>query len=412
MKNTKSEEMTSIKLKLNRDRELVSGMYPLVFQVLYRRRKKLIYTHFRLLEEEFDPIKERVIYVGNHLTHARVRYINRYIRQETSRLRTLLKELEEQMSGFTLADLAERYGNKMQQDKLLNFLDACILSKKTMRAEGTAIAYASTRASIADFIGDKSPRIVDVSTLFVAEYEKFLHGRGVCRNTISFYMRNFRAMYNLAIKSGKIVCDKHPFQYVSTRPEKTVKRAISRDHTARLAVVSLDVEPGLEFIRDVFMFSFYSRGMSFVDTVFLRRENIIDGFIEYERHKTHQRMRVAMTEELRVLVEKYKTESPYIFPLIDPDSPVPLYQQYRKALATFERKLKRLGKILGIETSLTTYVARHSWATQAKQLGAPVSVISEGLGHSSEKTTRIYLKEFDQEVLDNINLMVSRLKEK
>lgn len=402
--------MTSIKLKLNRDRELASGMYPLVFQVLHRRRKKLFYTAFKLLVEEFDPVKERVVYRGNHLTHARVRYINRYIRQEIARLHTLLKELEERMPGFTLADLAERYENKMQQDKLLDFLNACIFAKKTMGAEGTATAYASTRASIADFVGDKSPRIVDVSTLFVTEYEKFLHGRGVCRNTVSFYMRNFRAMYNLAIKSGKIVCDKHPFQYVSTRPEKTVKRAISRDHTARLATVSLDVEPGLEVIRDVFMFSFYSRGMSFVDVVFLRHENIIDSFIEYERQKTHQHMRVAMTEELQALVEKYRTGSPYIFPLIDPDSPVPLYRQYRKALATFERKLKRLGKLLGIEITLTTYVARHSWATQAKQLGAPVSVISEGLGHSSEKTTSIYLKEFDQEVLDNVNLMVSRLK--
>ena len=168
-------------------------------------------------------------------------------------------------------------------------------------------------------------------------------------------------------------------------------------------------EPLLEFARDIFLFSFYPRGMSLVDIVFLRKEHIFDNAIHYVRHKSSQPLRITITEPLAALIAKYDNDSPYIFPILRDNAPFSHYDQYRSALARINRNLKRVGLKLGLTTPLTTYVARHTWATLAKQCGAPVAVISEGLGHASEKITHIYLKEFDSDVLDRINEIVTRL---
>ena len=151
--------------------------------------------------------------------------------------------------------------------------------------------------------------------------------------------------------------------------------------------------------------------MSFVDMVFLKKENIKCNFIEYYRHKTQQLIRVSLTDQLKDIISRYRNDTDCIFPVIDDSSGLSPYRQYRLALGKAERRLKQLGQRLGYEVELTTYVARHSWATQAKECGIPVSVISEGLGHTSEKTTRIYLKEFDQKVLDECDQLVAQLVE-
>ena len=281
--------------------------------------------------------------------------------------------------------------------------------KVELSRQGTAAAYRSTRSSLLHFTGQEKVAVSEVNAAFVRAYEKYLLKSGVCRNTVSFYMRNLRAIYNQAILDGEMEPSANPFQHVQTRPAKTVKRAMSRDHIRRLMQLPLEDAPELDFIRNLFMFSFYARGMSFVDMVFLKKENVKCNFIEYYRHKTQQLIRVSLTDQLKDIISRYQSDSDYIFPVIDESSDLLPYRQYRLALGKAERRLKQLGQRLGYEVELTTYVARHSWATQAKECGIPVSVISEGLGHTSEKTTRIYLKEFDQRVLDECDQLVAQL---
>lgn len=143
-----------------------------------------------------------------------------------------------------------------------------------------------------------------------------------------------------------------------------------------------------------------------MDIVFLKRSR---QEIDYYRKKTKQRLRIGLTPQLSALINKYDNNTEYVFPILNPNSPKPLYKQYRLALERVNRNLKQVGRMLGIETKLTTYVARHSWATQARRSGAPMAVISEGLGHTSEETTRIYLQKFDQSILDKVNEQLSEL---
>ena len=175
-----------------------------------------------------------------------------------------------------------------------------------------------------------------------------------------------------------------------------------------MANLMLEDTPELEFARDLYLFSFYAQGMAFVDMVFLKESNICNGIVTYSRHKSKQLIRIAVTPQMQKIIDKYKAGGEYIFPILNKqDSSA--YKLYRLALGRINRHLRRIAGMTNIKVPLTTYTARHTWATLAYDYGAPVSVISAGLGHTSEEMTRVYLKEFDVSLLDKVNSMVTNL---
>lgn len=176
-----------------------------------------------------------------------------------------------------------------------------------------------------------------------------------------------------------------------------------------LSSVSLPVYSGMDIARDLYLFGFYAQGMAFVDIVFLKKKNIHDGILSYQRHKSNQLIHVVITPQMQVLIDKYANDSEYVFPVIDPSSSTTVYDQYRLALGRMNRHLKKIASQLHMNVRLTTYTARHTWATLARESGAPISIISAGLGHTSEEMTRVYLKDFDQEALAKINRIVTNL---
>ena len=175
-----------------------------------------------------------------------------------------------------------------------------------------------------------------------------------------------------------------------------MKRALSRTDMQNLADLNLENEPELEFARDLYLFSFYAQGMAFVDIVLLKKADICNGVLTYSRHKSQG------------LIDKYKTENEYLFPIISGEY-ASGYQQYRLALGRINRHLKKIAVVADIKVPLTTYTARHTWATLARDYGAPISVISAGLGHTSEEMTRVYLKDFDVSMLNQVNSIVTNL---
>lgn len=220
-------------------------------------------------------------------------------------------------------------------------------------------------------------------------------------------MRNLKSVYRQAKNEGYHVADADPFGNVRSKPRKTVKRALKRTELQRLYHTDLSQSPHLEFARDIFMFSYFCRGMPFVDVIYLKKSSLSNGAIGYFRRKTGQWLQVGITPQLDVLIAKYDSHSPYIFPVLLGEDEWELHNQYRQVFERVNRNLKHLGKLCGINTTLTTYVARHTWATLAKEMGTPAAVISEGLGHTTEKTTRIYLKDFDHNIVDKVNEQVS-----
>lgn len=237
-------------------------------------------------------------------------------------------------------------------------------------------------------------------------YEAYLRNRGVSPNTSSFYMRNLRAVYNRAVEKG-LVEQKFPFRHVYTGVEKTVKRAIPLKAVRRIKEMDLTSNPALDFARDMFLFSFYTRGMSFVDMAYLRKKDLNNGILSYRRRKTGQRLSVKWEKRMQEIADKYDTErSAYLLPVIRPESGVEERKQYINTAHNVNRALKAIGEQLELSIPLTMYVARHAWASIAKSKNIPLSVISEGMGHESETTTRIYLASLDTIAVDKANSLI------
>ncbi len=236
----------------------------------------------------------------------------------------------------------------------------------------------------------------------VEAYQAYLHRAGLIPNSISFYMRILRAIFNRAVEAG-FTEQNYPFRHVYTGIDRTVKRALPLSAISRLRKLNLSQSPALAYARDMFMLSFYMRGMSFIDMAFLRKSDLRNGHVTYRRHKTGQQLSIAWISEMETIISHYPTPAtPYLLPIITcncTDERI----FYQRVSTRVNRGLKQIANILGISVPLTLYVARHSWASAARAKGIPLNVISEGMGHDSETTTQIYLSSLDNSVVDRAN---------
>lgn len=273
----------------------------------------------------------------------------------------------------------------------------------------TSETYLSTLNSLMRYCGGVDVALDGIDSEWVEGYRVKLKGMGLSPNTISFYLKHLRAVYNRAVDDG-LVCDRRPFRRVSTSIERTAKRAVPLTVIKRLKMIDCNNDPSRLFARDMFMFSFYTRGMSFVDIAYLQKNNLRDNVLLYRRRKTNQQLCIHWEPCMERILEVYRadTSSPYLFSIINKGHNDPR-RQYRNTLLRINRHLKEIGRGLGLQQPLTMYCARHSWASIARQEGIPISVISEGMGHDSERTTQIYLASLKSEVIDNANRKILNL---
>ena len=219
-------------------------------------------------------------------------------------------------------------------------------------------------------------------------------------------MRILRAVYNRAVEK-ELIEQKFPFKHVYTGIDKTVKRAVPLKTVKRIKEIDLKVKPHLDYARDMFLFSFYTRGMSFVDMAYLKKSDLKNGILTYRRRKTGQLLTVKWEKCMEEIVVKYESHSDteYLLPIITvlhTDERI----QYRNALCRVNIALKEIARLVGLALPLSMYCARHAWASIAKSKNIPIAVISEGMGHDSEETTRIYLASLDTSVVDKANSLI------
>jgi len=331
--------------------------------------------------------------------------------EDMQTLESLISVLEAQ-GYYTVDDVVDAY--KFQNNTEYLTIYTHKVSNVLIRAgqERTARAYRSAVESFIAFHKGKDILIKQINSGLIKEYERSLKETGKSPNTISFYMRNLRAIYYRAIKE-KIIQPKseNPFSDVFTGVDKTRKRALDIEDIVAIERTDLSIVKDekerlrLERCRNIFRFCFYARGMSFVDMAFLRKENVKNEVISYYRRKTGKLIELKITPVLRQIIDYFENEmkySEYLFPVItEKDKNKRL--QYETGLGRQNKDLKRLAKIAGINKIISTHVSRHSWATIAKYERLPLALISEGLGHSDEKTTYIYLASFERSYLDEAN---------
>lgn len=302
--------------------------------------------------------------------------------------------------------LARNKRRKCTRYGLFSFMEDVIEQQKTLGKIRTSETYTASLYSFKRFRKNKDVALDEMDADMMVAYEVYLRNCGVSLNTSSFYMRNLRAVYNRAVEK-ELTLQRYPFKHVYTGVDRTVKRAVPLKVIKQIKELNLSMKPTFCFARDMFLLSFYTRGMSFVDMAYLRKKDLQNGVLSYCRRKTGQKLFVKWEKCMQEIVDKYDTsQSIYLLPIIKPSSKTDARTQYLYTAHNINRCLKKIGKQLGLTIPLTLYVARHAWASIAKSKNVPLSVISEGMGHDSETTTRIYLASLDTLAIDKANNMI------
>lgn len=404
---------TSLKLKLNKDRILNCGKYPLVFQIIHRRQRRLIYTDIKLVEESFDAEKQQVISSERQrFKRSELYKINERLRQTRVEIESMVEYIANKTTPFTVDNITWLYNRRKGDIYLFTFLEYIIEQNKALEKFGTANNYQSTLRVFEQYLKSDKLKFTDIDQRLLKEFNIFLQKRKLKQNSIAFYINNLRTIYNKAVEDGvfELPQSGSPFDKFWVKRTKTIKRALPIDIVRRIMELDLSQRREMELSRDLFMFSFYSRGMPLVDVLNFRRKDIDNNSFHYFRRKTKTLIKVGLTPQIQQIIDKHHSDGEYVFPFLNSkNSAQENYKKYRNILVWQNNMLKKIAHMVGVSQNLTTYVARHSWATVAKEKGISVAIISEGLGHSSESVTNVYLKSFAQDVLDQANSEVSQL---
>lgn len=397
--------MATIKVKF-RPSTVADKEGTIYYQVIHRRVIRQIKTDYHIHPDEWDEKASGIRTDDHSLTERRARLtaLQERIDRDMRRIVGIVENLEKKQDGYSADDIVSAFSLPEKRQSLFCFMREVIARLMQMGKYRTAEIYDTVFRSFFAFRSGEDIPPDEVDADVIQLYEAYLLGNGLVRNTTSFYMRTLRAVYNRAVEKGLTV-QRDPFRHVYTGVDKTVKRAIPLRSIRKIRDLDLSLKPSLEFARDMFLFSFYTRGMSFIDMAFLKRKDLQNGVLTYCRHKTGQRLYIKWEKCMQEILDKYPSNNiEYLLSIIKKIGCVAEERkQYRNALRLVNNKLKAISKMAGLDVNLTMYVSRHSWASAARQRNIPLRVISEGMGHDSETTTQIYLASLDSSAVDKAN---------
>lgn len=399
--------MATIKLKFRPS--IVDGKDgTLFFQIIHFRQIRQINTNLRISREEWDATNTSIII--SSADSQRTMYlssINKSLKNQQAKLSTIISILDNKASTYTAQDVVSMFFTPVTILGVGSFIRNLINELKKIGKESAAKRLDKILNSLLRYTDGNEVIWKDLTSTFILGYETFMIKRGLCRNSTSFYMRNLRSIVNRAIGQG-IEVPSHPFKYVYMGVDKTVKRAISLDMIRMIRDVDLNGNPELDFARNVFMFAFYTREMSFIDIAFLKKSDLQNGVLTYSRRKTRQQLMVKIEPETRKVIERLgKSKTSFLLPIITEEKNIE--RQYESAYYRVNRNIRKVGEMLGLQTKLTLYVARHTWASIAHANNVALSTISKAMGHDSEKTTIIYLQTLDSSSVDKANRDIIRM---
>ncbi len=396
--------MASIKLVF-RESSVADGDGTLYLRIIHKRVVQQIHTGCHISATEWDEERGCVKLSDGGIRSTHINSVIMRINDDTERLRVIIMNLDRKKCDYTVDDIVEKYMSTDTVVGFVSFARKLILDIRHIGRHTTADHYASALNSLMRYHGDQEIPFDSFDNKLISGYESYLRDLNLCPNTTSYYMRNLRSIYNNAVEQ-ELTISRDPFRRVFTGVEKTVKRSVPVDMVKALLRLDLSIDPMLDLARDLFIFSVYTRGMAFIDLVYLKKDNIRKGYLTYRRHKTTRLLNIKLEKPMLDIIDKYNDgESEYTFPLIKSCSKA-IRSQYLNAYKTMSRRLRKIGEMIGVKEVLTFHRARHTWASAAKKNNVPMSVIKEGMGHDSERTTQIYLDSLDSEDVDNANIAI------
>ncbi len=393
--------MATVKVKFRSSS--VSGKEGSVYyQVIHDRTARQVTTGYKVYAAEWDEKRHDVVIAHGSARADSLLSVHENIRRDMERFNRIILSFMQKGLCFSADNIVEEFRTLVSHLSLFDFMKGLIVRLKHDGKVRTSETYTSALNSFRRFRNGEDVMLDALGRELMESYEAYLQAQGLVPNSISFYLRILRAVYHRACEQGLTAAAANPFARVYTGVEKTAKRAVDIKTIRRIKNLDLNTDKPADYARDVFMLSFYMRGMSFIDLAYLKKGDLKNGTVTYRRHKTGQKLSIRWTQQMQEILDKYpgnKTE--YLFPVIT-SLKANHRCQYRNRHYMVNRCLKTVARKVGLQT-LTTYVARHSWASIARSKGISVGIISEGLGHDSELTTRIYLASLDTSAVDRAN---------
>ena len=400
---------TYLEVVCYRSKLLADGTSPIMLRLTKDGKRKYISLHLSANQSQWDfkknqpkrncPDREAILTV---------------IERKSKQYREQITQFKAEGKDYTLETLVQRVENPVRQMNLGDYLDYFAQQLKDENRLGYAESFKGLKSSLLLYCGSLDFPFTDIGHQWLKGYEMFLIRSGKKENTIGIRFRSLRVLYNKAVSEKIVKPEYYPFDNfkVGKFHEQTMKRAISKEDIKR--IIELDLRtvttyhsPYLSLGRDLFLFSYLSCGINLTDMARIRYSDIFDGRLSYHRQKTGKLISFLLQPMALDIIAKYRkpdaAPNDYIFPILDKrihKTPIQIRDKVRKANKAANKALKRIGEKLGIPIDLTTYVARHSYATVLKRSGVSTAIISESLGHSSEKVTQIYLDSFENSQID------------
>lgn len=400
--------MLSAKIILDTRHQKKGNVYPLKLRLIHNRRISYVNLGYDIPAKDWDEAREKVKTSCKVIENV-TRFNSLLSKEKQKAVGTFIKLQDEgKLETFSLEELKNFVVQKSTEAMVLAFGEEMISQLEEAKKFGNARVYDTMLRSVRNFVKGRDFPMKQITFAWLKKYETWYLSKGNSSNGLSVNMRTLRALYNRAIKEKLISKDYYPFTDYRIKGESTRKRAIAGADLELIKKFQPKTERQ-ERAKDYFLLSFYLMGASFVDLAFLKVKNITGGRLEYKRQKTGRLHSIPISAPLQAILDKYlegKRKEDFILNVIKSDDPKKQTVNVRNELRRFNRSLKEIGELCGIEAALTSYVARHSYATIAKYKGVPTAVISEALGHSSEEVTQVYLDSFDKEVLDKYHTMI------
>ncbi len=376
----------------------------LYYHLIHQRSLRWISTDYHVFPDEWNDKKSVIIVSNRNNRQAHLQLIQSKIDWEMKQMQRIIRDKEMDSIPYTIDDIAKEIHQLQPSQSVFAFFRLQIAKKEQMQCIGTKSNYTSAANRFMEFRNQEDLTFSQMTREMMEMYQAWLWNRGVGQNTVSFYLRTLRTLYNKAVETGHAPA-KDIFAHVQTANVRTAKRAISVKDIRKIENLELPTGSSLDKARDLFLLSFYLRGMAFVDMAFLKKTDLKCGLVNYNRRKTHQNLNIEWMKPMQAIIDKYTEQtknSPYLLPILTGKESSP-YTAYRKVEHNTNYNLKKIGEMVGLKIPLTTYVARHTWANVALHMNIPIATISQGMGHNSYKTTQIYLQSLDVATINEAN---------
>ncbi len=405
---------TNVVITLDTRRQKKDQTYPLIMRLGHNGRTTSIPLGINLLEKDWDTNTKQVkkTYVGVNT----VSRLNNQIQKRKADAMDVIFKLNESkqlisMSVTTLRDRITQQGATQSVFKYTEQVIADLLSSKRI---GTARSYKGVLNILRSFTHGKDLSFTDITFPFLQSLEVDHLGKGNGLNGLAVYLRTIKALYNRAIKEGIVEKEFYPFSAYKIKTAPTAKRSLPGSQLAKIITYVLEESHPLFHARNYFVASYLMYGMNFADMAYLKKTDLVEGRVQYRRKKTAKLYDIKITDSLGRILSYYLdrfSDSEYVFPILKRATVEMQAKDILWARKRYNTRLKKLGALCGILTPLTSYVSRHSFATQAMMLEVPVKAISTMLGHSSIKTTEVYLNSLPSNMLDSYNAKITGIEE-